>query len=207
MLNQENRYHFLAIAIFFESSLIGVASLMGWWFHVDPLDRLVWDWRGGVAGLVGTVPMFALFALAFRFPIGPMRNIKMFLIGTLGPYLMLCRWYDLLLLGAVAGISEELVFRGVLHPQFGIVSSNIVFGVAHWITPTYAASAGLIGVYLGCLFDYSENLLAPIIAHGFYDFLAFLVVARDARKVLSPMPEFSNTDDDSGISPPSNGPF
>jgi membrane protease YdiL (CAAX protease family) len=108
----------------------------------------------------------------------------MFLLETLGPYLMACRWYDLLLLGAVAGLSEEVLFRGVLHVKLGIVTSNIVFGAVHWITPAYALSAGLIGVYLGWLQNYSENLLAPMITHGFYDFLAFLVVAHDARREM-----------------------
>ncbi|MBS0263762.1 MAG: CPBP family intramembrane metalloprotease [Planctomycetes bacterium] len=194
MFDQYNRHHFLAMAIFFEGSLIGLAALLGWWLTVNPLDHFAWDWHGTIAGLAGTVPMFLLFALAYRFPVGPLKQIKSFLIRALGPYLLLCRWYDLLLLGAVAGISEELVFRGVLHPKFGIVWSNVVFGAVHWITPAYAVTAGLIGAYLGWLCDYSENLLAPIIAHGLYDFLAFLVVARDARRNLAPEAEIAEAD-------------
>jgi membrane protease YdiL (CAAX protease family) len=59
--------------------------------------------------------------------------------------------------------------------------SNVIFGLAHFVTPTYALLAGILGGYLGWLFTVSGNLLAPIIAHGLYDFLAFLVVARECR--------------------------
>ena len=81
--------------------------------------------------------------------------------------------------------SEELLFRGVLHPLAGPFWSNVLFGLAHFITPTYAVLAGLLGAYLGGLLELSENLLAPIITHGLYDFLAFLVVARECRQTVT----------------------
>ena len=41
-----------------------------------------------------------------------------------------------------------------------------------------------MGVYFGLLLDAtgSRNLLGPILAHGLYDYLAFLVVIREARQ-------------------------
>ena len=108
-------------------------------------------------------------------------QIKQFLSEALGPSLVACRWYDLLLVAAVAGLSEELLFRGVLHPLMGPIWSNVLFGLVHFITPAYAMLAGILGGYLGWLFQASENILAPIIAHGLYDFLAFLAVAREFR--------------------------
>ncbi|MGE5192485.1 MAG: lysostaphin resistance A-like protein [Deltaproteobacteria bacterium] len=182
MLDLTNRYNFLAVAILFEGSLIGIAEVLGWWFDIRPFASLVCDWRGVIWGLAATVPMFALFLLGNRYPIGPLREIKQFLVDALGPSLAACRWYDLLLIGAVAGFGEEILFRGVLQPLIGQLWSNVVFGLVHFVTPTYALLAGLLGGYLGWLLKASENLLAPIIAHGLYDFLAFLVVARECRK-------------------------
>jgi membrane protease YdiL (CAAX protease family) len=147
-----------------------------------------------LAGLAATIPMFGLFALAYRFPVGPFRKIKQFLLVALGPALSACRWYDLLLVAFVAGVGEELLFRGVLHPKLGIWGSNILFGLVHCITPAYAVTAGLIGACLGWLFDASGNLLAPVLAHSVYDFLAFLVVARDVRRErLNPPPDADAT--------------
>ena len=182
MFDLSNRYDFLTAAIVFEGSLVGLATALGWWLDVAPLTRFTWDRTGLIGGLAATVPMFGLFAVAYRFPAGPMRRIKQFLLEALGPSLIACRWYDLLLVALVAGIGEELLFRGVLQPKLGIWGSNILFGLVHLITPAYAVTAGLIGAYLGWLLDASGNLLAPILAHGLYDFLAFLVVARDVRR-------------------------
>ncbi len=181
MFDLTNRYEFLTLAVLFEGGLIGIASALGWWFGVDPLAHFAWSASGLYWGLVATVPMFGLFLVTNRFPIGPLRGIKQFLHDALGPSLVACRWYDLLLLAAVAGMGEELLFRGVLQPLLGNFWSNVIFGLAHLITLPYAILAGLIGGYLGWLLDQSDNILAPIITHGLYDFLAFLVVARECR--------------------------
>ena len=69
MFDQSNRYDFLTAAILFEGSLIGVASILGWWLGVDPLAHFAWDRAGLFGGLAATLPMFALFAVAYRFPL------------------------------------------------------------------------------------------------------------------------------------------
>jgi len=182
MIDLANRREFLGVAILFEGSLILVAGAAGRWFGIDPLERLSWGTRGVAWGAAAALPMFLLFAISYRWSFGPFRRIKRLLVETLGPPLAACRWYDLVLLAAVVGISEELLFRGVLQPRFGLLMSNVVFGVAHSISPFYALVAGVMGLYLGRLFELSGNLLAPIVAHGLYDFLAFVVVAWDYRR-------------------------
>ncbi len=182
MFDLNNRFEFLGVAILFEGSLIGLAGGLGRWFGIDPLAHCTWSPVSLAWGCAATLPMFALFLLSYRRPPGPFRHIKQLLLDTLGPSLAACRWYDLLLLGAVAGISEELLFRGVLQPQLGLAASNVFFGLAHSISPLYAVLAGGMGLYLGWLLDATGNVLAPIVTHGLYDFLAFVVVARDYRR-------------------------
>jgi len=43
-------------------------------------------------------------------------KIRELLLNTLGPGLHLYHWTDLFMLAAIAGISEELLFRGVIQP-------------------------------------------------------------------------------------------
>ena len=91
-----------------------------------------------------------------------------------------------------AGISEEILFRGFLQPWFernwgwagGLVFSNLVFALVHWITPMYALLAGLTGVYLGLALDFGEerNVLIPTLIHALYDSCAFLAVAETYRR-------------------------
>ena len=87
-----------------------------------------------------------------------------------------------LALGAAAGIGEEMLFRGVLQEalatRFGdaiaVVSSSIVFGLLHAVTPLYAALASLASFFFGFLYLKSSNLAVPIICHGLYDVGALL---------------------------------
>ena len=50
----------------------------------------------------------------------------------------------------------------------------MLFGLGHWITPSYGVLAGIIGGYLGLLTMASSNLLPAILAHALYDFAALV---------------------------------
>jgi membrane protease YdiL (CAAX protease family) len=96
-----------------------------------------------------------------------------------------------MVLSAIAGFSEELLFRGVIQPWLesswgmtaGLLVSNIIFGLAHAVTPLYAVLATLVGIYLSLSLDYGgdRNLLLPMVIHGLYDFLAFMALIRTYR--------------------------
>lgn len=80
---------------------------------------------------------------------------------------------DLMWLGLLPGLSEELLFRGVMLPAFGpnwegIIISSICFGALHlsgWQQWPYMIWAILIGGVLGFSAVWSGNLLVPIVAH------------------------------------------
>jgi hypothetical protein len=182
MFDLTNRSDFVKLAVLFESGMILIAVAVGWLFGVEPQARCTWSATAIGWGVLTAIPMFGLFLLSFHFTVGPLRPMKRFLLEALGPPLATCRWYDLAVVAAVAGVSEELLFRGVLMPLMGKWISSVLFGLAHFITPLYALLAGLAGLLLGELLEQTENLLAPIVSHGLYDFLAFVVVARVARR-------------------------
>jgi membrane protease YdiL (CAAX protease family) len=82
-------------------------------------------------------------------------------------------WPDLLWLGLLPGLSEELLFRGVMLPAIGlnwlgILVSGASFGVLHmsgvqqW---TYVIWATVVGILLGVGAVATDNLLVPVIAH------------------------------------------
>lgn len=183
---------FLLLATAFEGILLLSAFLLGGLLSIDPLDA----WKPGVSalawGAAGIAPLYALFLVSYRQPRGGMRVIRDFLVDKLGPLLAGCRVLDLLYLGLLAGIAEEFLFRGVLQPWLerdwglvgGLVFSNLIFALAHWVTPLYGLLAGLTGVYLGLSLDVAgeRNLAIPTVIHAGYDFLAFLAVARSWRQ-------------------------
>lgn len=80
---------------------------------------------------------------------------------------------DLVWLGLLPGMSEELLFRGVMLPAlgmtwFGLGVSSLCFGVLHFSGQqhwAYVIWATVIGGILGYSAIETQNLLVPIVAH------------------------------------------
>lgn len=90
------------------------------------------------------------------------------------------QWYDLLWLGGLPGLSEELLFRGALLPAIsadwrGVVIAGITFGSLHltggrnW---SFVAFASAVGTAYGFSFLATENIVVPIAAHVLSNVLA-----------------------------------
>ena len=185
---------FFKSACYFEASLVLVAVLLGWVADINPFGNIHFSEPALAYGVLGTAPLFLMF-LALEYVQGQsVATIRKLLLNTLGPGLHRYHWTDLFMLAAIAGVSEELLFRGVIQPWIerswgiavGLIASNIVFGLVHAVTPLYALLAALVGIYLGLSLDYGgeRNLLTPVIIHGFYDFLAFVALMRVYRAGL-----------------------
>ena len=80
---------------------------------------------------------------------------------------------DLIWLGLLPALSEELLFRGVMLPAFGltfeaVIISSLCFGVLHLSSPkqwSYVAWATIVGVFLGYSALVTHNLVVPVVAH------------------------------------------
>jgi membrane protease YdiL (CAAX protease family) len=62
-----------------------------------------------------------------------------------------------------------------------LVLTSVAFGLAHFLTLSYALLAALAGLYLGALYWAGGNLVIPIVAHALYDLVALLQLARMYR--------------------------
>lgn len=182
---------FFKSACYFEASLVLVAIFLGWIADIDPFEKLFFSEAAVAYGMLGTAPLFLLFLALEQMQGESIAKIRKLLLQTLGPGLHQYHWTDLFMLAAIAGVSEELLFRGVIQPWIeslwgmsaGLIGSNIIFGLVHAVTPLYAVLAASVGIYLGLSLDYSgeRNLLTPVIIHGLYDFLAFVALMRVYR--------------------------
>ncbi|MFC7096925.1 CPBP family intramembrane glutamic endopeptidase [Halobaculum marinum] len=88
-------------------------------------------------------------------------------------------------------VGEEILFRGVvqgelrraLGPAGAIAGASLLFGLLHYLagagTPTqrlvYVAVAALLGVGLGAMYEYTDNLVVPVVVHGAYNATQFAV--------------------------------
>jgi hypothetical protein len=94
--------------------------------------------------------------------------------------------YAAIVMCVMVGISEELLFRGLMQsslerlmPRWEAVGlASIMFGLMHigWMNPLEVLLAYAAGVAFGYLAISTESLIAPIVAHGFGNFVLYLIV-------------------------------
>jgi membrane protease YdiL (CAAX protease family) len=85
--------------------------------------------------------------------------------------------FTALLLACVAGISEELFFRGAMQPRLGIVLTTVFFVAFHphlWLTIGMVWVGGL-GLVWGFVRQY-QNTNTAIVAHICYNFLPVVLM-------------------------------
>jgi len=179
-LTQSRRRRIVWLAVVFEASLLLVAQVAGWLLGVSPLASLEVRVEAAAVGLLATLPPLGLMLLLAGSPWEPFRRLMRELDENLLPLFRNSTPLELALIALAAGLGEEALFRGAIQvglgqmatPVVGLVVASALFGLAHFITRTYAVLAGLIGLYLGVLFLLLDNLLVPIVVHATYDFVA-----------------------------------
>ncbi len=190
---------FFKTACYFEGALILVAIVLGLIAEIDPFENIHYSEQAVLYGLFGTLPLFFIFLVMEHMSIPSVKRIRQVLLETLGPSMHKNSWADLFVLAVIAGVAEEILFRGVIQPWMenswgitaGLIGSSILFGLVHAVTPLYAVLATGVGIYLGMFLDYDNerNLLIPIIIHATYDFLAFLVIMKSYKNSINDTPE------------------
>lgn len=176
--------HFPLTAAAFEGSLIIVALLLGWLLATPPLETFFFDPVALALGVGATVLPLGLLWLCLKIRWGPLQEINHIIEELIVPLFRRCSWIELAVIALLAGVGEEMLFRGVIQAAveqevggtygvwLGLFISAMLFGLLHPITPVYAILAGMIGLYLGGLWLVEGNLLTPITTHALYDFLA-----------------------------------
>ncbi len=142
----------------------------------------VWQWFGAIAllpwqitgpailgGVVLAGAIISLSGIIYRIWPAYRESADSYLQLVIKPLL----WPDLIWLGLLPGLSEELLFRGIMLPAFGmdliaVIASSLIFGVLHlssWQQWPYVVWATLVGFFLGYTALLTGNLAIPIVAH------------------------------------------
>ncbi|MBW3596804.1 MAG: CPBP family intramembrane metalloprotease [Planctomycetes bacterium] len=185
------------IGILLEGGMAVLAGVIGWMVGFDPTEtiRLEYDALADHAraigwGLAAVAPLAVWVWLIDNYPIGRLREFNRLVDERVRPMFAGLTAEQLALLATTAGIGEEVLFRGLLQagltewigPPLGmwiaLAAASVVFGLCHYISAAYFLLTALIGVYLGALFLWTGNLLAPITTHAVYDFFALLYLLR-----------------------------
>ncbi|MEQ9357519.1 MAG: CPBP family intramembrane glutamic endopeptidase [Coleofasciculus chthonoplastes F3-SA18-01] len=148
--------------------LLVVAKL---WLKFGSVILLSLDFtvEGLLIGLGMGVGITAMSSVVYRLWSAYRKSADVYLNLVLKPLVL----PDLIWLGLLPGMSEELLFRGVMLPAIGlnalgVIISSLVFGILHlsgsqqW---PYVVWATIVGVLLGVSAVGTGNLLVPIVAH------------------------------------------
>ncbi|WP_372966697.1 lysostaphin resistance A-like protein [Marinobacter sp.] len=168
-----------AAALLFQGG-IGVVGLIGIWLFKIPLaltglGAVAVLFYGALGALSTYLAILQLTKLSWLFPDNldqQMQALYEFAAGY--------PWPVLLVLSVLAGVGEELLFRGAIQgwllqytgPWTAVIAASVLFGLAHYISFTYFVMATGLGVVLGVAYKLSDSLGMVMVWHSVYDMLA-----------------------------------
>lgn len=171
-----------AYGMIFESGLGFLGLAIAWVARIPIAEHLQLSSDGVRRGLLAVVPMLVLLGLINLIGWRPLVELRRQVEQMVSELFAGGHWWDVLVISIAAGVGEELLFRGALqpllaewtNPWIALVVVSLLFGLAHALSTSYFVVATLIGAYFGWLAMHYDDLVAPIVAHAAYDFVAIL---------------------------------
>ncbi|MFP4208963.1 MAG: CPBP family intramembrane glutamic endopeptidase [Wenzhouxiangella sp.] len=162
-----------------QAGIVLLALVLGMIFRLDLLGDLDFSLVALNWGVLGTLPLLlGVWALATTgWPW--VEELTKIMREVLVPLFARAPPGTLLMVALLAGVGEELLFRGVvqggldgvLGPWLALVMASLLFGVMHALTRAYFIVATLMGCYLGLVYLWTDNLLVPVLIHFLYDWI------------------------------------
>ena len=174
-----------ATALMFQGG-IGLIGLFAVWLFEIPL---LLDGLNAVEvalfGAVGAAATYLVLVLLSRLPwlfpdnlSGQMQALYSFAASY--------RWPILVALSVLAGVGEELLFRGAIQgwllqhtgPWTAVIAASVLFGLVHYVSFTYFVMATGLGAVLGVAYQFSQSLALVMVWHALYDMVALYCLLR-----------------------------
>ena len=166
--------------------LLLVLLALGWArYRSLPLNVAGGPWPRDAAIGAGAAAALAIVnqGLLCRAPaVRPVRAIRRVYRDLLKPAFAGIGVREVVVISLAAGIGEELLFRGVLQPEIGLIPASLIFGALHTGgrgTLAFGCWVALMGAALGWLAAATGGLVAPIVAHALYDAAALVYIRRE----------------------------
>jgi membrane protease YdiL (CAAX protease family) len=182
------------MAVLVEGGLVLVALVLAGLLGVRLAEQMPSDGRTlGIAlarGGVVAVIMVVVFYAVYHLPFAEFRRLREQVESLVEQLFHQAHVPQLALVAILAGIGEELLFRGVIQTLLigwtstatGAILAGLLFGLAHALSRLYFVLATLVGLLLGWITLEYSDLVAPMTAHALYDFVALAYLTR--RQVL-----------------------
>ena len=146
----------------------------------DPARTFSFGWLGALAAVGMSYAAFFLVYITFYVLAGrgPVSAESEHMRDMGGGYLALV----VLVTVVLAPVFEELFFRGLFYPALrrrvgaraAVVLNGVIFGALH-MQPLFMLSLVLVGIVLAYLYEKTESLAAPMLAHSLYNLAVVLI--------------------------------
>lgn len=161
---------FSKVAVLFYSGMLVVTIPLAQWRGHIP-HWLAWETfpRDLALGVLAGVLIVWLSRLGARIP-----SYRLLLEDLAGLTRGLS-WRDAFVCALFSSVGEELLFRGLLQPELGLIWASLLFGLIHfgqqrhWLW--WTAFACVVGLGFGLLAALLGTLVAPVAAHFVVNFL------------------------------------
>lgn len=174
-----------AFILLSQLAIVAVGILLIWAFSVQIPDSQVGRLHAVTIGTLLAVVTFLLFSLIYRFGgrfTEALLNDTRRVSGIFNGY----SWGHLACVAALAGVGEELLFRGFLQTwlsnhfaiSVAILIASIIFGLLHYLSHAYFISVTLMSVAFGVAYYITDSLLMVMVWHAVYDFMALIVLVK-----------------------------
>jgi membrane protease YdiL (CAAX protease family) len=176
----------LPVAVLGEGALAIVGGV--WLYAAGHPVRLGATWPALLAGVAAAsgLALVQWWLQHVAPPVGAVQALRELQHTIFEPLFAPLSVAELVAISALAGVGEEILFRGAVQASLGWPIATVAFGACHlglsgrgWVLGVWAAIAGGL---LAALAVATGGLLAPIVAHGSYDLAALLWIRRQARQ-------------------------
>jgi uncharacterized protein len=195
--DSQPRSNGFAMAILVEGGIGLAAILIAWLFDVPLREQIAAPGRpltiAVARGVLVTLPMLAVFLWLVHSSRATFRRLREQVEGLVGEMFPAGSIPQFALVAMLAGVGEELLFRGVIQyllaqwtsPVTGLILASLLFGMAHALSKLYFVLATVIGLCFGWFVFRYNDLVAPIVAHSLYDFVALVYLSKQSAKAAA----------------------
>ena len=198
MIEEKTATPLLRSAVVIEGGMFASALLAGWFVGYSPLSTFAHKTTGEhlIAtgyGLAAGLGMFLVGIALTKIPWEPLQRFEDFTQRQIVPLFLPLSIWQLGYVSLLAGIGEEVLFRGLFQGSTTAYSANpnawvgsllivsLLFGLCHFLNWTYFFLATLMGLCFGGLLIACDHLGVCIISHALYDWLMLLYMVRRYR--------------------------
>ena len=174
-----------ALVLLSQLAIVALGLFFIWAFDVQIPDANIGELYAVVIGTILAICTFLLFVIVYRFGgkfaqalLNDSRRVSTLFNGY--------SWAHLACVAVLAGVGEELLFRGFLQTWLGdyvaiiwaILVASVIFGLLHYLSHAYFISVTVMSAAFGIAYYVADSLLMVMVWHGVYDFIALTVLVK-----------------------------